>query len=208
MRYILTLISFAALVFGNHLTRKLVDSCIPRNVCADCNCNGPRGDRGEMGDQGVQGQPGKQGPDGFAGQNGQISGDLFYGTFELNPDFNVVNTDVALNFTSAIHGPAFTYTTTQVGILQAGSYQCWYSTNTWAAVKVYMTVNGVPALNDTVFGQDVNEFNPTTIYSSFYGQAILSLQAGDLIQVRMYSSGIVAFNMNGIAPTLTMIKLT
>lgn len=205
MKYILALLSFAALAFGN---QKIVDSSPPRGVCADCNCNGPRGDRGEIGDQGVQGQPGKQGPNGFSGAMGQMQSDVFYGTFILDSSLSVEDGDVALSFSSAINGPSFDYTIDTVQILETGVYQCWYSANTVATVKVYLSVNGIPAQTNTVFGQDITEANSSTIYSNFYGQAIISLQEGDVLQVRMYSSGLIEYNMNAMAPTLTMIKLS
>lgn len=205
-RLLVALLAVAAGVTGKRVVKP--SRCDP---CQDCACNGPRGDRGETGPHGEQGAQGYPGASGMSGFDGIVTGgNLFYGTSDFQYDSGIFGVTLPYLFTSAqIYGDAFAFDPNNnafIAILKTGVYQIYYGAIPNINTEIFISLDGNPvsALNNTQFGLDGTD----DYFSNLYGQAILPINAGQLLTFMFRCSSFVGYGeFSPFLPYITIFQL-
>lgn len=177
-----------------------------KEICKPCECNGPKGHHGH---RGCRGPAGPQGPIGFTGLSslryGNITANALYATVGPLITIEEQETSRVLNFSSiTTFGDAFTADINSITIQQNGTYQIYYGAAAlyWSVVE--LKVNDNAPQGDSVFGVLLPPIVPSL--APYFGQIILSLNEGDVLQFFVSSNYLWSVGYI-IPPPITIIQL-
>lgn len=141
---------------------------------------GEQGIQGEAGPQGDQGEIGPEGPEGPEGPSG-AGGILGYGyIYNLTAQSVAIEAPIVFDSTGPVLGVTHAPNTPDIEVVNAGTYSITYSVSGTEPNQFAIFVNGV-AVPSTVYGSGAGTQQNT-------GQAILALDAGDIITIVNHSS--------------------
>ncbi|MBV4435809.1 collagen-like protein, partial [Clostridium tyrobutyricum] len=182
----------------------------PQGVQGPAGVDGPQGSVGPTGPQGIQGPTGLQGPQGpqgpagADGATGPANGLNAYGyIYNLQDSMAIVNGDILFSNNGYLNGIAHTTGTAEISITQTGIYEINYIISTTInsnTASLAIAVNG--------FVQPSTQVIVLLGAGKTSGNAVLTLNAGDIITLRNTSTNtIVLENTPNVNAQLVITKL-
>ncbi|MBR9649289.1 DNRLRE domain-containing protein [Clostridium tyrobutyricum] len=182
----------------------------PQGVQGPAGVDGPQGSVGPTGPQGIQGPTGPQGPQGpqgpagADGATGPANGLNAYGyIYNLQDSMAIANGDILFSNNGYLNGIAHTTGTAEISITQTGIYEINYIISTTInsnTASLAIAVNG--------FVQPSTQVIVLLGAGKTSGNAVLTLNAGDIITLRNTSTNtIVLENTPNVNAQLVITKL-